>query len=479
MKYLSIIFAGITLAVLLISSKPENDYYLEKYRPQFHFTPETGQQSTISGLIFYNGEYHIFYQYLPNNADDNLKWGHAISENMVNWKHYPLIFNTEFNLNNSENCKILSGSAVIDESNTLGKQTSNEKTLLIFYISQNCGMGIAYSTDKGMMWNDFENNPVMPYNETDNVHDPNIFWHEPTQKWVMILSREIDDNSRGVSIYSSTDLIQWEWKSHVPDFNGNPDLINIKITNRPEETKWILFDEDGSYIIGNFDGETFSPETVKMESDNGKNYFAPQTLNYISTENGRVIQMAWMKGGYYPNMPFNGQMTFSTELNVTKFNFGYKLTRLPVNEISLLYGKHYEWTNKNLIPGINDNPLKKIKGDCFHIKSEFDVKTSNNFGFVIRNGKKDIGTDIIYNVKSETLSVLGTTVPVQLVDNKITIEILVDRASIEIFANGGQVAVTNNFTPVEGADEYILYTNGGELLIKQMDIYAINTAWEK
>jgi len=469
MKYLSIIFAGIILSLLLTSSKPEKGYY----KPLFHFTPETEQQNIPNGLVFYNGEYHIFYQYSPNNDNDNLQWGHAISENLINWKHYPVAFNS----NDSENCRILSGSAVVDEKNTLGKQTGGEKTFLIFYTSQSCGLKIAYSTNKGMTWDNFEKNPVVPYNETDDARDPKIFWYEPAQKWIMILSRKIEDDeiSRGVSIYSSNDLIQWEWKSHIPGFNESPDLISMKVANRPEEIKWVLFDGDGSYIIGDFDGETFSPETAKMESDNGENYFAPQIWNNIQAEDERTIQAAWIKGEDYTGTPLNEQMTFPTELNVTKFNFGYKLTRLPVNEIALLHGKHYKWTNKNLIPGINDNPLKKIKGTCFHIIAEFDVKTSNNFGFAIRYGKKDIGTEIIYDVKRETLSVLGTTVPVPLVDNKISFEILVDRTSIEIFANGGQVAVTHNLTLVEGSDRYILITNGGELLIKQMDVYAMKT----
>ncbi|MDR2910654.1 MAG: glycoside hydrolase family 32 protein [Bacteroidales bacterium] len=475
MKYLSIIFAGTILALTLTSAKPEKDYYSETYRPQFHFSPETGRHVTTSGLLYYDSEYHMFYQYLPNNANNSadLEWGHASSKNMVNWKHNPVTFN-------AENCKILSSSIIIDENNTLGKQTGAEKTLLMFNISQSCGLRIAYSTNKGIMWNNLEKNPVMPHSEADNMRDPNIFWHEQTQKWIMVLNREINDNSRGASIYSSNNLINWEWESDIANLKGTPSLVSIKVANRPEETKWILFDEDGSYIIGDFDGETFSPETAKAASDYGINYFAPKTWNYIPAEDGRIIQIAWMNGeNYYPNMPFSGQMTFPAELKINKLNSEYKLTKLPVREIASLHGKHHNFTDKNIIPGLNYNPLKNIKGECFHIIAEFDVKTSNNFGFMIRNGRKDIGTEILYNVTNETLSVFGTTVPVQLIDNKISIEILIDRASIEVFANGGQVTITNNFTPVEGANGYILYNNGGELMIKKMDIYAINTAWGK
>ena len=470
MKYLSIIFTGIILSLLLISSKPDKKYYSEKYRPQFHFTPETGRQNAINGLVFYDGEYHIFYQYLSNN--DDLQWGHAISENLVNWKHFPITFNSS----DSENCRILSGSAVVDEKNILGKQKGNDKTFLMFYTGQNCGLKIAYSTNKGTTWENFERNPVLPHSD---VRHPKVFWHEPTQKWVMILIREInnDEDTRGISIYSSSDLLNWEWKSHISGIEENPDLISLKVTNRPEETKWILFDGDGSYVIGDFDGEVFSPETDKIYGDNGNNYFAPQTWNNNPAEKGRIIQIALMTGGDFPDMPFSEQMTFPTELNITKLNTGYTLTRLPVKEIALLQDKHYKWTNRNLIPGIDDNPIKKIKGDSFRIIAEFDVKTSSNFGFVIRYGKKDLGTEILYNVVRETLSVLGHTVYIPLVDNKISFEILIDRASIEVFVNGGQVVFTNNFTPADKADRYFLDTNGGELFIKQMDIYAVKTSW--
>ena len=471
MRYLSIIFAGIIL-LLLTSSKP-NSGSSEKNTPQFHLTSEMKQPNTPNGLVFYNDKYHIFYQYLPDNGNDILQWQHAISEDLINWERHPVTFNS----NDRENCKILSGSVVIDEKNTLAKQTGNEKTLIMFYAGQNCGLRIAYSTNEGATWENFEENPVIPYKESDDARDPKVFWHEPTQKWIMVLSRNIndDENSTGASIYSSSNLTNWDFKSHVHGFNESPDLISIKVANRPEETKWILFNGDGSYIIGDFDGETFSPETEKQGGNNSENYFATQTWNSISTENKRVIQVAWLKGGDYSDMTLNGQMTFPTEINITKSNTGYILTRLPVNEIALLHNKHYSFTNKNILPGLNDNPIKKIKGTCFHIVAELDVKTSNNFGFALRYGKKEFGTEIVYNVVRETLSVLGTTVSVPLIDNKVSIEILIDHTSIEIFANGGQVAITHNIAPVEDGKKYILVTNGGELLIKQMDIYSIKT----
>ena len=253
----------------------------------------------------------------------------------------------------------------------------------------------------------------------------------------------------------------------------------MKVTNRPEESKWVLFDGDGSYLVGNFDGKEFTPESSKMQGDFGQNYYATQTWSNIPGDDGRIIQIAWMRGGEFPGMPFNGQMTFPCELALTKYNFGYKLTRTPVNEIELLHDKHYDWENENLIPGINKNLVKKVKGDCLHIVGEFDLKTSDTFGFMIRKGRKSAGTEVLYDVKRGTLSVLGSATPLMPVDKVLTLEILIDRASIEIFANGGQTVISNCFTPEEGADELELFTHGGELGVNQLDIYVVNSAWRE
>ena len=214
-----------------------------------------------------------------------------------------------------------------------------------------------------------------------------------------------------------------------------------------------------------------------MKSDAGSNYYATQTWSNIPEEDGRTIHIAWMKGGEFPDMPFNGQMSIPCEISLTKFSFGYKLVRNPVKELEVLHGKHYSWKEKNLIPGLNANMVKKVEGDCLRVVGEFDLKTSNNFGFVIRSGKKGNGTELIYDVKRGTLSILGTTVPVVAKNDKLTLELLIDRSSIEIFANGGQTVISNCFTPVEGADDIFLFTNGGELGVDKLDVYKLESAW--
>lgn len=482
MNFLSTTLLAVFLAVTAYGQKSDKNYYDEIYRPQFHFTPEKNWHNDPNGLVYYDGEYHMFYQYNPKGTEWGfMHWGHTTSTDLLHWNHHPIALYPDENSEDKERCTAYSGSAIVDQKNLLGKQSGDNKTLVAFYTSQHCGQRIAYSTDKGRNWEKFEGNPIIPFDEKDNARDPKVFWHKLTQKWVMVLYRKStdNDNSKGVSIYTSNNLTDWKWESHVPGFYECPDLVEFKVTNRPDETKWVLFDGDGSYLLGSFDGKTFAPESGKMKSDWGKNYYATQTWSNIPEDDGRVIQIAWMRGGEFPEMPFNGQMSFPCELSITKFPSGYQLVRNPIAEIAQLHGKNYSWENKNIIPGLNDNIVKKVSGDCLHIIAEFDVKTSDNFGFMVRHSSKKAGTEIMYNVKRGTLTVLNSTVPLPTKNNKVKLEILLDRTSIEIFANDGRSVVSNCFTPDKKASDVVLFTNGGELGIDKLDVYKMKSVWHE
>jgi sucrose-6-phosphate hydrolase SacC (GH32 family) len=482
MRFLSTTLPAVAFVFILWAFYPAVELYNELYRPQFHFTPEKNWHNDPNGLVYYDGEYHMFYQYNPKgNEWGYMHWGHAVSKDLIYWEHLPVALFPDENSEDKEICTAFSGSAIVDENNILGRQSGEVKTLVAFYTSQKCGQRMAYSTDKGRTWEKYSGNPLIPFDENDDARDPKVIWHDETKKWVMVLYRKSseDEKSKGISFYTSENLIDWQWKSHVHGFYECPDLVKLQVTNRPGEFKWILFDGDGSYLIGDFDGENFTAESAKIKSDFGSNYYATQTWSNIPAEDGRTLQIAWMRNGEFPGMPFNGQMSFPCEISLTKFSFGYKLVRNPVKEIDKLHGKRQSWENKIVIPGINDNKTKSVKGDCFHIIAELDLKTSDNFGFFIRHSKKIPGTEILYNVKRGTLSVLSSSVPVVPVNNKISFEILVDRASIEIFVNGGQTVISNCFTPVEGANDLVIYTNGGELGIDKLIVYEMKSIWKK
>jgi len=249
MKILSTTLLAVLLAFMLSSFISDKEKYDELYRPQFHFTPEKNWHNDPNGLVFYKGEYHMFYQYNPKGIEWGfMHWGHAVSKDLIHWEHLPVALYPDENSEDKE----YSGSAIVDENNLLGKQKGNDKTLVAFYTSKSCGQRIAFSTDAGRTWEKFEGNPIIPFDENDDARDPKVIWHEESQKWVMVLYRKTsnDEKSKGVSIYTSENLIDWQWKSHVPGFYECPDLVKLQVTNRPGESKWILFDGDGSYLIG-------------------------------------------------------------------------------------------------------------------------------------------------------------------------------------------------------------------------------------
>ena len=178
------------LAVLLIfnhsSFSQAKEVYNELYRPQFHFTPEKNWHNDPNGLVYYDGEYHMFYQYNPKgNEWGYMHWGHAVSKDLIYWEHLPVALYPDDNSEDKEFCTAFSGSAIVDENNILGKQNGDIKTLVAFYTSQKCGQRIAFSTDKGRTWEKFSGNPVIPFDEKDDARDPKVIWHDESKKWVI------------------------------------------------------------------------------------------------------------------------------------------------------------------------------------------------------------------------------------------------------------------------------------------------------
>ena len=468
-------------AILFISAKPKRDYNNEIYRPQFHFSPEKNKMNAPEGLIYYAGEYHLFYQQNPKGLEEGyLHWGHAVSKDLLHWEYLPVALVPDNNSEEKEYATIGAGSGLIDQKNVLGFQKDSVKTMLLFYTSYGCGQRLAYSTDKGRTWKKYEKNPLIPFSELDDARGPKVFWHEASKKYVMALSRKLDnrDSQRGISFYTSSNLLDWEYKSHIAGLYDAPDLVELPVDRRQDEKKWVLFDGDGSYVVGSFDGEKFTPESPKRKNDFGKNYYAPKTWGNISGKEGRTIQIAGMKDGEFKKMPFNGQMNFPCELSLEKSKSGIFLLRTPVKEIENLHLKQESWLQKNIIPGLNKNLVSRIKGDCLHIKGTFDLKSSDSFGFLLRNGKTNQGAIISFNTKDKVLECIGKQAVVEPVDGKLQLEILLDRSSVEVFANGGKVAMSSCFTPEENAEEVFLFTIGGELFVENLDIFTMKSIWE-
>lgn len=462
-------------AVRFDASQDENlfsSYYNnEKYRPQFHFTPKRNWMNDPNGLVYYKGEYHLFFQHNPKGKNwGNMTWGHAVSEDLVHWLQLPDAIEPD------ELGTIFSGSAVVDWNNTAGLQTGKGKVIVAIYTSAGdfapdkkpFTQSIAYSNDCGRTWKKYEKNPVLGHIAGQN-RDPKVIWHKSSRRWVMALY--LNDND--YTLFSSKNLKDW---SRLCDINlagasECPDIFELAVDGNAKNRRWVFWAANGSYVLGTFDGEKFNKESDILLAETGANFYAAQTFSNIPETDGRRIQIAWMRGGRYPDMPFNQQMSFPCELTLRTFPEGIRLCRQPVREIEKIQSKEYRWKNKTLKTG--DNLLCDISGELFHVCAEIEPVNAAEFGIKVH------GEAVNYNVSKNELSCLGRKASLKPLSGKIRLEILIDRTSIEVFCDDGRVSMSSCFLPKPEEKTLEIYTKDGEVKITSLRVYKLRSIWQK
>ncbi|NLX21232.1 MAG: glycoside hydrolase family 32 protein [Phycisphaerae bacterium] len=447
--------------------------YDQLYRPQFHFTAARNWLNDPNGLVFYKGEYHLFFQHNPIGiAWGNMTWGHAISTDLVHWRQLPNALEPD------ALGTMFSGSAVVDWPNSAGFQQGTEKTLVAIYTAaggtsdaskgQPFTQCIAYSNDRGRSWTKYAGNPVLPHLVGSN-RDPKVVWHQPSRHWIMALF--MDGNT--FALFNSPDLKQWNrlHDINMPDSSECPDFFEMPVTGEPGSRKWVLTAANGRYFVGTFDGQRFTPETGPHPSDLGANFYAVQTYSDIPPTDDRRIQIAWMAGAKYPDMPFNQQMSFPCELTLHRSPEGLRLRRQPVREIERLYTPPHNLASQTLHPG--QNPLADLQGDLFDIQAQWNPQEAETCGFVIR------GERVTYDVKQHQLTCLGRSAELQPIEGKIELRILVDRSSIEIFANAGRVSMSSCFLPKPEDHSLAAFATGGPVQMTSLRVHRLRSAWQQ
>jgi len=440
--------------------------YDEIYRPQFHFSPKKNWTNDPNGLVYYAGTWHLFFQHNPKGREwGNMTWGHATSPDLVHWTEHG------FAIEPDETGTIFSGSAVVDWNNTSGLQQGNEKVLIAFYTAagEPFTQCLAYSNDAGKTWVKYEKNPIIGHIAGSN-RDPKVIWHEPSKKWVMALF--LIDND--FALFGSKNLTDWTMLQRftIEGSGECPDFFPMHVDGDGANVKWAFIPADGDYLIGSFDGNTFTPEQKKQKGDWGKNFYAVQT--YSDAPDGRRIQIAWMRGGKYPDMPFNQQMSFPCELTLRSFPEGLRICRNPVKEIELLRYGSQSWESLTLQPG--DNPLAGVAGDLFDIRAELQFDPANppqEIGFSLR------GEKVNYNPAKKELSCLGATAPVEAPGGKLSLQILLDRTTVETFGNGGKVSMSSCFLPDPANKQLAAYTVGAPVVLEKLEVHRLKSGWRK
>ncbi len=530
----------------------------EKYRPQYHFTPEINWMNDPNGLVYYGGEYHLFYQYNPMGDQwGHMSWGHAVSRDMLRWEHLPVAIPA------AGGVMAFSGSAVVDWKNSSGFGKGGEPPLVAIYTGHREADGhqsqyLAASTDKGRTWTPYAGNPVIDVG-SNNFRDPKVFWWgkgEPGTgdgNWVMVVAMS---EERRVRFYTSADLKTWELRSAFGPAGATagvwecPDLFELPVrggqgaekalneeqtraADRAGTRKWVLVvnisggapagGNGGQYFVGTFDGKTFTPDAGGVGGADGKSvntrwldygpdYYAAVTWSDIPASDGRRVMLGWMVNGQYagavPTRPWKSAMSLPRTLWLEQVGGRLgeragevKLFQMPVKEVESLRDRRFAITGGSVADVNRQLKEKHVEGELLEIAADFKVgdasktaaSTPGMFGLKVRGGTDGRGTMIGYDVGQMQLFVdrrksgeIGFH-PAFAQAHEASLEmrpggemrlhVWVDRSSVEVFAGGGELAMTQLIFPEKDDVGVEVWSEDGEVGVTKMEVWTLKSVW--
>lgn len=450
------------------SLKDAADLYREEGRGQFHFSPKRGWNNDPNGCVFYNGEYHLFFQHNPYGWGwGNMHWGHAVSQDLVHWEELG------DKLLPDDMGPMFSGSAVVDWNNTSGFGKDGQPPLVLIYTAAGnpTVQGIAYSTD-GRNFTKYSGNPVLGQ-ITGGNRDPKVFWHEETKQWVMVLYVELE-GKHTIHYFTSPNLKEWQLASIT---NGDapggrflfecPDFFELPIDGDDNRKKWVLLAADSNYAIGEFDGKQFLPDATRLIGQRGKGFYAAQSFSDVP--DGRRILIGWWQTET-KGMPFNQSMTVPLELKLTQTQDGPRMTFQPVKELESLRDKSHRIELNSLKPG-DKNPLDDIRAELVEVRVEFEPGDANEVVFNIRD------VMVEYDAVKQELSVAGHRAPAPLIDGKQRLTIYCDRTGVEVFAADGLCYIPMPYNTNRENQRLFFETRGGTATIHSLEVHELKSAW--
>lgn len=471
--------------------------YNEKYRPIYHFSPQYGWMNDPNGLVYKDGEYHLYFQHNPYGSRwANMNWGHATSKDLVKWEYQQEAIAPD------SLGAIFSGSAVIDKNNTAGFGTN---ALIAIYTSAGDvqSQSIAYSTDNGRTFTKYNQNPVLADPKIVDFRDPKVFWHNKSNQWIMSLA-----TSQTITFYGSKNLKEWnklsEFGEGIGDHGGVwecPDLFPLQYNG---QTKWVLLvsinpggPNGGSatqYFIGDFDGKTFTPDMsvpYPIWIDYGRDNYAGVTWSNVPESDGRRLFIGWMNNWDYanfvPTLNFRSASTLPRELKLANNGKHVVLTDYPVNEINTLRGSTETFADTKVDKNFTIDRLLKDNKGAYELEMTIDAAGSNNFEFVLQN-KMNEKIRFVFDLTNEQMYVdrsasgensfsnnfASKEIKAPLVKKDIyKIRLFVDKASTELFVNEGEITQTNVVFPTEPYNSLSFDTNGA-INVKDIKVYNLN-----
>ena len=505
------------------------------YRPSYHFTPLYGWMNDPNGMVYKDGEYHLYFQYNPYGSKwGNMHWGHAVSKDLVHWEHLdPAIARDPVG-------HIFSGSSVIDKKNTAG---FGKDAIIAIYTNNSVNHDevqcIAYSNDNGRTFTKYEGNPVLtPFDGLKDFRDPKVFWYEKGKCWYMIVSAD-----KETRFYKSKNLKKWTYVSAFGKGMGQqpcqyecPDFFQLPVNGDKKKMKWVMtmninpgcwFGGSATeYFVGDFDGKKFTcPDANEVKwLDWGKDHYATVTF---SNTGDRVLGITWMSNWQYANLtPFKqnrGANGLPRELKLYEKNGKYYISEDVAPEV---YALRKDTKNvadasvagEKMLAGVAAN----MEG-AFEIEADVTPDANGIAGIEISNNKRE-RTMIYFDMKQGKVVMdrtesglsdfgkqavphdielawdkqlaaegkqparitnsinykndfaLATWAPLSLCeDGKKTyhVDIFVDKSSVELFVDGGRIAMTNLVFPVAPYENVKLYTQGGKAEFKNLKVHKL------
>ncbi len=535
MRISSVIACAVTLLVGCRAMAPRASAvvqpaaaYQEPHRPRYHFTPPAKWMNDPNGMVYHEGEYHLFYQYYPDGTVwGPMHWGHAVSKDLVRWEQLPIaLYPDSLGL-------IFSGSAVVDWKNTSGFGVGGEPPLVAMYtyhdmVKEKAGaavfqtQAIAYSNDRGRTWTKYAGNPVVPNPGLKDMRDPKVIWHQASQRWIMVLAA-----GDRVRLFASYNLRDWQ---SVSEFGASvgahggvwecPDLFPIKLEGT-SETKWVLLvsinpggPNGGSatqYFVGDFDGSRFTIDPSFAPSigsagkepsrgvwvDYGRDNYAGVTWADVPAEDGRRLFLGWMSNWDYardvPTEAWRSAMTIPRALTLHRTANGPRLFSSPVKELRALRTETAATSSQR----VSGEMLLRMPQGTTAASAEVDLEfvvapgSTSDVALELTNAAGDrylvgydAGSKQFYSDRTATPRAFSPTfatavhrAPRVSTDSIVRMQVYLDRASIEMFGDGGATAITDIVFPSQDFSTLRLIVRGAPVKLQYANVSGLRSIW--
>lgn len=438
----------------------------EPNRPQFHFSQKVGWSNDPNGMVYYKDEYHLYFQHNPVGLPwGNMSWGHAVSKDLVRWEQLPNVFH------HRQGDAMFSGGGAIDWKNTGGWKTGKDNVLFVTWTSTGRGECIAFSNDRGRTFTEYEGNPIIKH----KGRDPKPIWYEYGKEdesisdqaselgghWVIAVFDEEQDGK--IAFYTSTDLKTWTKQSDLQGYHECPELFQLPVDGNEGDRRWVIYAADSKYKVGDFDGRKFTAEHEDKHQLHWGPYYASQRFSEAPDQ--RIIQIGWARIDM-KDSPFNQAFSFPTELSLRRTKNGIRMFGEPVKEIQTIHGKMHKAENKAL----SDEASVEFqtKGALFDIRATFELGTAKTIGLYVAGEELFHFDCVSKRVKKR---------PVELIDGKLYLQILIDRPMTEIFVNRGERILTSPYKNSLNIESVRAVARGGKAKLVSLEVYELDAAW--